>query len=56
MMKNVSGGRFAAELTKHKVEVVYPTAPPIPYTIAQGQVMNVWFDRKNLSPKAAEQV
>lgn len=55
MMQSVSDGRFAAELAKHKVDVVYPTAPPIPYTIAQGQVMNVWFDRKSLSPKAAEQ-
>ena len=56
MMNYVWDGQFITEMAEHKISVEYPTAPPIPYTIAQGQVMNVWFDRKSLSPKAPEQV
>jgi len=56
MMNYVWDGQFVDEMAEHKIDVEYPTASPIPYTIAQGQVMNVWFDRKSLLPKAPEQV
>ena len=53
---DVWDGQFITEMVVHKISVECPTVTPIPYTIAQGQVMNVWFDRKSLSPKAPEQV
>ena len=56
MMNYVWDGQFITEMVVHKISVECPTVTPIPYTIAQGEVMNVWFDRKSLPPKAPEQV
>lgn len=36
------------------IKVIYPTAPPQPYTASNGNVSNVWFDRKKISFKAPE--
>ncbi|XP_020907201.1 lysophospholipase-like protein 1 [Exaiptasia diaphana] len=36
------------------VQVIYPQAPQIPYTIDKGQLKNVWFDRKDLNPTGPE--
>lgn len=37
------------------VKVIYPTAPPQPYTPLRGRMSNVWFDRKKISIKAPEE-
>lgn len=36
-------------------EVVYPQATPISYTVENGAMKSVWFDRKTYSPTGPEQ-
>ncbi|KAK3593185.1 hypothetical protein CHS0354_039669 [Potamilus streckersoni] len=36
------------------LRVVFPTAPPRPYTPHAGRVSNVWYDRKQISPFVSE--
>lgn len=45
---------FISEMQKLNLDVLCPTAPPRPYTMAGGMRSNVWFDRLDLSPKAPE--
>ncbi|XP_069897578.1 lysophospholipase-like protein 1 isoform X2 [Dipodomys merriami] len=33
------------DLAFHHIKVIYPTAPPRPYTPLKGGISNVWFDR-----------
>ncbi|CAK1554095.1 unnamed protein product [Leptosia nina] len=37
-----------------QIKVLYPTAPLQPYTPAGGQMSNVWFDRRDITPKVPE--
>ncbi|XP_023941095.2 lysophospholipase-like protein 1 [Bicyclus anynana] len=36
------------------IRILYPTAPLQPYTPAEGDMSNVWFDRIDIHPKAPE--
>lgn len=36
------------------VQVIYPQAPKIPYTLEEGQLKSVWFDRRTHSPTGPE--
>ena len=35
-------------MREHNIDVVFPSAEHIPYSMANGMRMNVWFDRKGL--------
>lgn len=37
------------------IEVVYPQARDVPYSVEEGQLRSVWFDRKTYSPTGPEQ-
>jgi hypothetical protein len=37
-----------------QLELICPTAPARPYTMAGGMQSNVWFDRTDLHPAARE--
>lgn len=41
-------------MTFPHIKVVYPTAPLQPYTPMDGQLSNVWFDRKSISIEAKD--
>lgn len=53
-LTSVADGRFIKAMSAAGVETVYPSATPIPYTLARGKVMSNWFDRTQLSPAGAE--
>lgn len=37
------------DLTFQHIKIIYPTAPPRPYTPMKGGISNVWFDRLKIS-------
>ena len=39
---------FENRMREHDIDVVFPSAEHIPYSMANGMRMNVWFDRKGL--------
>ena len=53
-LRHVWSGRFPEKMAKASVDVLYPSATPIPYTLARGQVMSIWYDRYKLSPAGRE--
>ncbi|XP_045665582.1 lysophospholipase-like protein 1 isoform X4 [Ursus americanus] len=42
------------ELTFQHIKIIYPTAPPRPYTPMKGGISNVWFDRFKISNDCPE--
>ncbi|XP_004685298.1 PREDICTED: lysophospholipase-like protein 1 [Condylura cristata] len=42
------------DLTFQHIKIIYPTAPPRPYTPMKGGVSNVWFDRFKISNDVPE--
>ncbi|MXQ82016.1 hypothetical protein E5288_WYG004791 [Bos mutus] len=42
------------DLTFQHIKVIYPTAPPRPYTPLRGGISNVWFDRLKISNDCPE--
>uniref|UniRef100_A0A8D1HV72 Lysophospholipase-like protein 1 n=1 Tax=Sus scrofa TaxID=9823 RepID=A0A8D1HV72_PIG len=42
------------DLTFQHIKVIYPTAPPRPYTPLKGGISNVWFDRFKISNDCPE--
>uniref|UniRef100_A0A8C2R6V9 palmitoyl-protein hydrolase n=1 Tax=Capra hircus TaxID=9925 RepID=A0A8C2R6V9_CAPHI len=42
------------DLTFQHIKVIYPTAPPRPYTPLKGGISNVWFDRLKISNDCPE--
>ncbi|KAM7049926.1 lysophospholipase-like protein 1 [Molossus nigricans] len=42
------------DLTFPHIKIIYPTAPPRPYTPLKGGVSNVWFDRVRISNECPE--
>jgi len=50
----VSGGTWASQMTESGIHVVYPDAPAVPYTLAGGATMPVWFDRVAMAYEAPE--
>ena len=45
---------LAKRLADKGVHLEYPTAPKRPYTIAHGELVNVWFDRLEMAPSSPE--
>ena len=39
---------FEKRMNENDIDVAFPSAEPIPYSMANGMKMNVWFDRKGL--------
>ncbi|KAM8814937.1 lysophospholipase-like protein 1 [Rhynchonycteris naso] len=42
------------DLTFQHIKIIYPTAPPRPYTPMKGRISNVWFDRFKVSNDCPE--
>ncbi|XP_051004053.1 lysophospholipase-like protein 1 [Acomys russatus] len=42
------------DLTFRHIKIIYPTAPPRPYTPMKGELSNVWFDRFKISKDCPE--
>uniref|UniRef100_A0A3Q3MPM2 palmitoyl-protein hydrolase n=1 Tax=Labrus bergylta TaxID=56723 RepID=A0A3Q3MPM2_9LABR len=42
------------DLVFSHIKVIYPTAPPRPYTPMRGALSNVWFDRRKISRDSPE--
>uniref|UniRef100_A0A8C4L5N5 Lysophospholipase-like protein 1 n=1 Tax=Equus asinus asinus TaxID=83772 RepID=A0A8C4L5N5_EQUAS len=42
------------DLTFQHIKIIYPTAPPRPYTPLEGSISNVWFDRYKISNDCPE--
>ncbi|XP_029789041.1 lysophospholipase-like protein 1 isoform X2 [Suricata suricatta] len=42
------------DLTFQHIKIIYPTAPPRPYTPMRGRTTNVWFDRFKISNDCPE--
>ncbi|KAM4860997.1 lysophospholipase-like protein 1 isoform 2-T2 [Thomomys bottae] len=42
------------DLAFHHIKVIYPTAPPRPYTPLKGGISNVWFDRYKIAIDSPE--
>ncbi|XP_045040375.2 lysophospholipase-like protein 1 isoform X8 [Desmodus rotundus] len=42
------------DLTFQHIKIIYPTAPPRPYTPMKGGISNVWFDRFKISNDCPE--
>ncbi|KAM6166930.1 lysophospholipase-like protein 1 [Erethizon dorsatum] len=42
------------DLTFQHIKIIYPTAPPRPYTPMKGGISNVWFDRLKISNDCPE--
>ncbi|XP_005409335.1 PREDICTED: lysophospholipase-like protein 1 [Chinchilla lanigera] len=42
------------DLTFQHIKIIYPTAPPRPYTPLKGMTSNVWFDRFKISNDCPE--
>ena len=49
-------GNPEARLRQSGIELHCPSAAPIPYRLAGGQISSVWFDRYALEPSAPEHV
>ena len=45
---------FETRLRENDIDVVFPSAEPVPYSMAGGMKMNVWFDRKGLGARFPE--
>ena len=51
---NSVNSQFITTLDKCAIKIVLPTAEPRPYTLADGQTLNVWHDRECLDIDAPE--
>ncbi|XP_003474277.1 lysophospholipase-like protein 1 [Cavia porcellus] len=45
---------LSQDLTFQHIKIIYPTAPPRPYTPMRGRISNVWFDRLKISNDCPE--
>lgn len=43
------------ELNFSHIKIIYPSAPPRPYTANRGATSTVWFDRRRIAPDVAEE-
>lgn len=53
-LQNESSSMWQAMMEAAEIKLVYPTAPPVPYTLFNGEPSTVWFDRKQMAYEAPE--